>query len=77
MGQLICWSADEIPAALARVESRSKELFGDSGVFMEEYHPASPPHRGSGRCLDMPLYQGDYPLAKRLNHCVSGFRQWI
>lgn len=41
MGQLICWSADEIPAALARVESRSKELFGDSGVFMEEYHPAS------------------------------------
>ncbi|KAI1455092.1 AHS2-domain-containing protein [Annulohypoxylon moriforme] len=41
MGQQACWSEDEIPAAFSNVESRSKALFGDSGVFMERYYPTS------------------------------------
>ncbi|KAI2466913.1 AHS2-domain-containing protein [Annulohypoxylon bovei var. microspora] len=41
MGQQACWSEEEVPAAFSNVESRSKELFGDSGVFMEKYYPTS------------------------------------
>ncbi|KAI0892992.1 AHS2-domain-containing protein [Annulohypoxylon nitens] len=41
MGQQACWSEDEVPIAFANVESRSKALFGDSGVFMERYYPTS------------------------------------
>ncbi|KAI0379391.1 AHS2-domain-containing protein [Hypomontagnella monticulosa] len=39
MGQQVSWSADDISSAFARVESRSKQLFGDNGVFMEKYYP--------------------------------------
>lgn len=41
MGQHVCWTEDDVPAAFAHVESRSKELFGDTGVFLEKYYPAS------------------------------------
>ncbi|KAI1385920.1 AHS2-domain-containing protein [Hypoxylon trugodes] len=41
MGQQVCQSEDEIPAAFAHVESRSRELFGNTGVFMERYYPSS------------------------------------
>ncbi|OTB03152.1 hypothetical protein M426DRAFT_12743 [Hypoxylon sp. CI-4A] len=41
MGQKPCSSEDEISGAFAMVESRSKELFGDAGVFMERYYPKS------------------------------------
>ncbi|KAI1097624.1 carbamoyl-phosphate synthase L chain, ATP binding domain-containing protein [Jackrogersella minutella] len=41
MGQQTCWSEGEIPVAFASVESRSKELFRNSGVFMERYYPTS------------------------------------
>ncbi|KAI1759909.1 AHS2-domain-containing protein [Hypoxylon sp. FL1150] len=41
MGQHVCWSEDDVPSAFAHVESRSKELFGDTGVFLEKYYPTS------------------------------------
>ncbi|OTA80578.1 hypothetical protein M434DRAFT_380972 [Hypoxylon sp. CO27-5] len=41
MGQKACLSEDEIPAGFAQVESRSKELFDDAGVFIEKYYPTS------------------------------------
>ncbi|KAI0007565.1 AHS2-domain-containing protein [Xylariaceae sp. FL0662B] len=41
MGQQVCWSKGEVREAFAQVESRSKELFSDTGVFMEKYYPTS------------------------------------
>ncbi|KAI1139369.1 AHS2-domain-containing protein [Hypoxylon sp. FL0543] len=41
MGQKACLSESDVPAAFAHVESRSKELFGDAGVFIEKYYPKS------------------------------------
>ncbi|KAI1077944.1 AHS2-domain-containing protein [Whalleya microplaca] len=40
MGQQVCWSEDEVRAGFVQVESRAKELFSDTGVFMEKYYPA-------------------------------------
>ncbi|KAI0849395.1 AHS2-domain-containing protein [Daldinia vernicosa] len=41
MGQYICESEIDVPKAFASVESRSKELFGDTGVFLEKYYGSS------------------------------------
>ncbi|KAI1407306.1 AHS2-domain-containing protein [Hypoxylon sp. FL1857] len=41
MGQKACFSEVDVPAAFAHVESRSKELFGNAGVFIEKYYPTS------------------------------------
>ncbi|KAI0179694.1 AHS2-domain-containing protein [Hypoxylon sp. FL1284] len=41
MGQQVCWTEDDIQAGFANVESRSRELFGNTGVFLEQYYPAS------------------------------------
>lgn len=41
MGQQVCWSESEVTSAFANVESRSKQLFHDTGVFMEKYYPTS------------------------------------
>ncbi|KAI1654379.1 AHS2-domain-containing protein [Daldinia decipiens] len=41
MGQYICESENDVPKAFANVESRSKELFGDTGVFLEKYYGSS------------------------------------
>ncbi|KAI0838476.1 AHS2-domain-containing protein [Hypoxylon sp. FL0890] len=41
MGQKACLSENDVPASFAQVESRSKELFGDAGVFIEKYYPTS------------------------------------
>ncbi|KAI1771000.1 AHS2-domain-containing protein [Hypoxylon cercidicola] len=41
MGQHVCWTEDDVPAAFVYVESRSRELFGDTGVFLEKYYAAS------------------------------------
>ncbi|KAF3059645.1 putative urea carboxylase [Daldinia childiae] len=41
MGQYVCESENDVPKAFANVESRSKELFGDTGVFLEKYYGSS------------------------------------
>lgn len=41
MGQHVCWAEEDVSEAFAHVESRSKELFGDTGVFLEKYYPES------------------------------------
>ncbi|KAI8963597.1 AHS2-domain-containing protein [Daldinia sp. FL1419] len=41
IGQHVCENRDDIPAAFSNVESRSKELFGNTGVFMEKYYGES------------------------------------
>ncbi|KAI2606786.1 carbamoyl-phosphate synthase L chain, ATP binding domain-containing protein [Hypoxylon sp. NC1633] len=38
VGQQVCWSLDEVPAALTQVQSRLKELFGNLSVFIEKYY---------------------------------------
>ncbi|KAI5920351.1 urea carboxylase [Camillea tinctor] len=41
MGMQICYSKDEVVAAFSSVLARSKELFANSGVFLERYYPNS------------------------------------
>lgn len=41
MGQQICYTETDIAAAFANVDSRSKALFKDAGVFLERYYPKS------------------------------------
>ncbi|KAI1492250.1 urea carboxylase [Biscogniauxia mediterranea] len=41
MGMQICSSKDEVAAAFGSVLARSKELFADTGVFLERYYPNS------------------------------------
>ena len=39
MGQQTVQNESEVKSAYASVESRSKELFKDAGVYMEKYFP--------------------------------------
>lgn len=41
MGQQICHSESDVGNAFANVESRSKALFKDAGVFLEKYYSES------------------------------------
>ncbi|KAK6953251.1 hypothetical protein Daesc_005552 [Daldinia eschscholtzii] len=41
MGQYVCETEKDVPAAFANVDSRSRELFHDTGVFIEKYYGSS------------------------------------
>ncbi|KAI1469151.1 AHS2-domain-containing protein [Daldinia caldariorum] len=41
MGQYVCETESDVPTAFASVDSRSRELFHDTGVFIEKYYGAS------------------------------------
>ncbi|OTB17641.1 hypothetical protein K445DRAFT_315386 [Daldinia sp. EC12] len=41
MGQYVCETEKDVPTAFANVDSRSRELFHDTGVFIEKYYGSS------------------------------------
>ncbi|KAF9696389.1 hypothetical protein EKO04_005160 [Ascochyta lentis] len=41
MGTHVCWGPDEVDAAFLEVQSTSRKLFHDMGVFLERFYPKS------------------------------------